>query len=329
MTAILTVTMNPSIDISASTDKVVPVRKLRCANVRRDPGGGGINVARVVKRLGGDCRALYPAGGAPGRLLHGLLDQEDIQRLPIDAAADTRESLTVLDDASGEQYRFVLPGAPLREQEWQACLDRVAALTDPPEYIVASGSLPPAVPEDFYARLARVAASIGARIVLDTSGPALAAALEVGVYLVKPNLRELRDLTGLPLDGEAEWAHAAAKIVGSGKADIVALTVGEQGALLVSLEKQLRAPAVPVAISSAVGAGDSFLAGLVWHLAAGAALEEAFRYGVAAGTAALLTAGTELARKDDIDRLYRQVALKGGQNGIGDNRERPVWTKSV
>lgn len=309
MTAILTVTMNPLIDLSASTDKVVPVRKLRCTDGRRDPGGGGINVARVVKRLGGDCRALYPAGGAPGRLLHRLLDQEGIVSMPIDAAADTRESISILDETDDNQYRFVLPGAPLSESEWQACLDRVAALADPPDYIVASGSLPLAVPEDFYARLVRVAASIGARIVLDTSGPALAAALEVGVYLVKPNLRELRDLTGLRLDREAEWAQAAAELVRTGKADIVALTLGDQGALLVNLDTRLRAPAVPVAISSAVGAGDSFLAGLMWRLSAGAGLEEAFRYAVATGTAALLTPGTELARKDDTDRLYHKVTL--------------------
>lgn len=309
MTAILTVTMKPSVDVSASTGKVVPVRKLRCTDVRRDPGGGGINVARVVKRLGGDCRALYPAGGTPGRLLHRLLDQEGILSIPIDVAADTRESLTILDEGNGDQYRFVLPGAPLSAHEWQACLDRVAALADPPHYIVASGSLPPAVPDDFYARLARIAASIGARIVLDTSGPALAAALEEGVHLVKPNLRELRDLTELPLDREPERERAAAGLVGSGKADIVALTLGDQGALLVSRDSHLRAPAVPVSIASAVGAGDSFLAGLAWRPSAGAGLEDALRYAVAAGTAALLTAGTELARKDDIDRLYHEVTL--------------------
>lgn len=145
--------MNPSIDVSASTEAVIPVRKLRCTSVRREPGGGGINVARVVKRLGGDCRALYPVGGPMGRLLHRLLDDECIASVPIDAAADTRESFTLLDEASGDQYRFVLPGAPLRAEEWQACLDRVEALNGAPNYIVASGSVPPGVPDDLYARL--------------------------------------------------------------------------------------------------------------------------------------------------------------------------------
>ncbi len=309
MIGILTVTMNPSIDISASTDKVVPIRKLRCADVRRDPGGGGINVARVLKRLGGHCRALYPAGGSSGQLLHRLLEDEGIASLPVEIAADTREGFTVRDEATGDQYRFILPGASMCEADWRACLDRVAAIAGPQDYIVASGSLPPGVPDDFYARLAQIAASKGAHVILDTSGPPLAAALEAGVYLVKPNLRELRDLSARPLDRESDWASAADRLIRSGKAEIVALTLGDQGALLVSRSARLRARALAVRIASAVGAGDSFLAAMVWRLSSGGSLPEAFRYGVAAGTAALLTPGTELSRKADTDRLYEDVAV--------------------
>ena len=310
MTAVLTVTMNPSIDISASTERVAPIRKLRCTAEQRDPGGGGINVARVVKRFGADCRALYPAGGSPGRLLRRLLDEEGIVSLPVDIAADTRESFTVQDESSRNQYRFVLPGPELNAGEWRQCLDRVASSPDPAAYVVASGSLPPGVPDDFYARVARIAAVRGTRVVLDTSGPALAAALDEGVHLIKPNLRELRDLSGQPLEGETDWADAAAELVRRGKADVVALTLGHLGALLVSRDLRLRAGALSVNISSAVGAGDSFLAAMVWRLSSGSTLEEAFRYGVAAGTAALLTPGTELCREDDAARLYGKVSIE-------------------
>ncbi|SMF27965.1 6-phosphofructokinase [Tistlia consotensis] len=310
MRSVLTVTMSPSIDLSAATDSVVPVRKLRCTAVRRDPGGGGVNVARVLKRLGGHCSALFPAGGSPGLLLHRLLDREGIVSMPVDIAADTRESFTVADRASGDQYRFVLPGAELAPEEWQECLDRVSALAEPPDYIVASGSLPPGAPQDFYARLAHVAASAGSRLVVDSSGPALAAALEAGVYLVKPNQRELEELTGSPLAREADCTAAARRLVDSGRAQIVALSLGDRGALLASREGCLRAAAIPVKIVSAVGAGDSFLAAMVWRLSASDALDDAFRYAVAAGTAALLTPGTELACKEDIERLYRDVAVE-------------------
>jgi 6-phosphofructokinase 2 len=127
---------------------------------------------------------------------------------------------------------------------------------------------------------------------------------------VKPNLRELRELTGEALEGEGEWLTAAKRLVESGKAEVVALSLGHRGALLVAKEMQRRAAALPVRIASTVGAGDSFVAGMVWRLAAGARLEEAFRYAVAAGTAALLAAGTSLAHKEDTERLAREVRLR-------------------
>ena len=311
---ILTVTLNPSIDVSATTQTVTTEHKLRCTDVRRDAGGGAINVARVLQRLGADCQALYPVDGILGRLLRRLLEDDGIASIALDIAAETRESFTVLERASGREFRFVLPGPQLADSEWQACLDRVAAMAEPPAYVVASGSLPPGAPEDFYARLARIVGARGSRMVLDASGRALAAALAEGVYLVKPNLRELRELTGQPLETEEAWTAAATGLVTAGRAQIVALSLGHRGALLAAQGVQLRAPAIPVKIASTVGAGDSFLAAMVWRLACGGSLEEAFRYGVAGGTAALLAPGTSLAHKDDIERLAGSVELQtGGQ----------------
>jgi 6-phosphofructokinase 2 len=307
--SILTVTLNPSIDISTATETVTTEHKLRCTHVRRDPGGGAINVARVLQRFGADCRALYPVGGVLGRLLRGLLDAENIRSIPFEVAPETRESFTVLERSTRREFRFVLPGPRLAVHEWRTCLSRLTDLSDPPAWIVASGSLPPGAPDDFYGEVARVARRLGSRMVLDASGPALGAALKHGVWLVKPNLRELRELTGRPLETEGEWFEAAREIVSSGRAHIVALTLGHRGALLVATGVQLRAPAIPVAIASTVGAGDSFLAAMLWRLAAGAPLEEAFRYGVAAGTAALLTPGTGLAQKEDTERLARTAEV--------------------
>lgn len=310
MVAILTVTMNPSVDISMNADEIVPYRKLRCTHVSRDPGGGGVNVARVISRLGGDCLALFPAGGPNGRQLIRLLEGEKVTCAPIEVAAETRENLTVVEETTGRPFRFVLPGALLLTAEWGACLDWIESRSAAPAYIVASGSLPPGVPTDFYVRIGRIARARGARIVVDTSGPALAAALDGGVYIVKPNLRELRLLTGSPLSTEADQLAAAREIVKTGKAEIVVLTLAEDGALLVSREIALRAAGVPVQVVNPVGAGDSFLAGFLWRLSAGAGLPDAFRYGVAAGTAALLTPGTELCRPADVERIVRQVEMR-------------------
>jgi 6-phosphofructokinase 2 len=309
-TPVLTVTPNPAIDISATTQAVTPEHKLRCANVRRDPGGGGINVARVLTRLGARCTALYPAGPILGRLLRELLDREGVPSIVLDIADETRESFTVLERASGREYRFLLPGPQLESGEWRGCIDRVEALEEDPTWVVGSGSLPAGVPQDFFARLARAVRARGARMVLDTSGAPLAAALEEGVYLVKPNLRELRELTGRPLESEDDWVRAAQALVQAGKAEIVALSLGHRGALLAARGVTLRAPALQVAIASTVGAGDSFVAAMVWRLASGGSLEDAFRDGVAAGAAALLAPGTRLAFPDDIERLAQQVQVR-------------------
>ena len=315
---ILTVTLNPSIDVSATTQTVTTEHKLRCTDARRDAGGGAINVARVLKRLGADCQALYPAGGILGRLLRRLLDEDGVASITIDIAAETRESFTVLERTSGREFRFVLPGPPLAEAEWQACLDRVAANAGRFGYVVASGSLPPGAPEDFYARLARIVRQRGGRMVLDASGQPLAAALEEGVYLVKPNLRELRELTGQPLETEEAWTAAATGLTADGKAQLVALSLGHRGALLAAQEVRLRAPAIPVKIASTVGAGDSFLAAMIWRLASGGSVEDAFRYGLAGGTAALLAPGTSLAHKDDVERLASRVVLPAGGHPHAD-----------
>jgi len=304
---ILTVTLNPSIDISAVTEKVTPEHKLRCSDVRRDAGGGAINVARVLQRFGADCRALYPAGGVLGRLLRTLLDAEGVAGIALEIGSETRESFTVVERSSGREFRFGLAGPELAPAEWRAVLEWIQDLRTPPAYLVASGSLPPGAPEDFYARLARVARERGSRLVLDASGPELATALEEGVYLFKPNLRELRELTGKALHDESAWHRAAAELVNSGNAEVVALSLGHRGALLAAQGLRLRAAAIPVRIASTVGAGDSFLAAMVWRLAAGAALAEAFRYAVAGGTAALLAPGTSLAHKDDTERLVSKV----------------------
>jgi 6-phosphofructokinase 2 len=309
MTDILTVTMNPALDVSTSTDRVSDTHKLRCTAAILHPGGGGINVARVLHRLGGDCLALYPAGGANGQRLQQLIDQEQVRSHCVAVAGETRESFSVHEHASGRDFRFVLPGPELAAGEWQACLRHVADLQAPPAYLVASGSLPPGVPADFHARLARLAKERGSRLVLDSSGPPLAAALAEGVYLVKPSLRELRELTGHALDTEQDWHAAALQIIRAGQAQVVALSLGEGGALLVTADRALRARSLPVRVASSIGAGDSFVGGLLWALNRGEDLEQAFRYGMAAGAAALLAAGTALCQAADVERLHREVAV--------------------
>jgi 6-phosphofructokinase 2 len=307
---IVTLTLNPAVDISTSVEQVRPIHKLRCAATRRDPGGGGINVARVARRFDADVLAIYPVGGPIGKLLHRLIEHEGIPSLTIPIARDTREDFTVLDVKRDEQYRFVLPGPCLSEQEWRACLDAFTSLDPKPRFVVASGSLPPGVPEDFYSRIVQATRDIGGRLFLDTSGPPLKAALDAGVYLVKPSLRELRELVGRPLEREADFVAACRRLIEARQAEVVALTLGHYGALVVTRELTLRANALPIRPVSAVGAGDSFLGAMVVRLAAGHRIEDAFRYGMAAGSAAMLTPGTDLSRREDVERLLDDVVVR-------------------
>ena len=308
---IVTLTMNPAVDVYITVKQVTPAHKLRSETVRRDPGGGGINVARAIHILEGEATALFPAGGPTGQLLRNLLEEEKVPYRAHELEGMTRESFTAQDLETDEEYRFVLPGPELAEQDWQACLAMLAELQPHPAYLVASGSLPPGVPEDFYARVARWAHEAGVRMVLDTSGPALQVALEEGVYLIKPNRRELGDLTGRDLQEDDAQEEASRALLADGKSEVVALTLGEEGALLTWQEESRRIEVPEQKVRSSVGAGDSFVAGMVLGLVREMSLPEAFCYGTAAGNAALLTPGTELCRLEDVKRLYGRICGTG------------------
>jgi 6-phosphofructokinase 2 len=308
MSTIVTLTMNPALDIATSTDRVEPTHKLRCAPPRYDAGGGGINVARAVHALGGDAAAVFPAGGAAGEMINHLLKQEGVRHHAIAISGFTRESLAVEDRATGQQFRFILPGPEISERDQERCLDQLSLVAEEADYIVASGSLPLGVPEDFYARVAGLAQALGKRLVLDTSGAALKNA-DHGVFLLKPSLRELQDLAGREIRTERDQETAAQEVIRHGLSEIVVLSLGAEGSLLATAEGCERFAAIPVEARSTVGAGDSMLAGIVLGLTRGLGLSEAVRFGMAAGAAALLGSGTELCRRSDVERLYARQFL--------------------
>jgi 6-phosphofructokinase 2 len=309
MPAILTLTLNPAVDLSTSTPVVRPTHKLRCRTPVFHPGGGGINVARVIHRLGGDCTALFTVGGPTGAQLAQLVAAEGVRAITVPIAGHTRESIAVVDEARSAEYRFVMPGPALTPAEWQACLSQVQALAPPPAFVVASGSLPPGVPEGFYAQLARAMQRRGTRVVVDTSGPGLAAALDAGVHLVKPSLRELEELVGRTLADTAARTAAARELVAQGKAQMVALSLGAEGALLASAEGAWAAQPLAVQVAGTTGAGDSMLAAMVWALAQNLPPPQVLAWGVAAGSAALLSGGTALCTHADVQRFVPQVKV--------------------
>lgn len=305
MTRILTLALNPAIDISSEADEVRHTHKTRTHDQSQHAGGGGINVARVIVELGGTCELLYLSGGATGTLLEAMLQPLGIVKHVIPITDPVRVAYNVRERSTGLEYRFVPEGPMVTAEEIAPVFSVIDAAGA--DYVVASGSLPRGLADDTYARLAERTVAQGGRFVLDTSGPALVKTLErTKAFLIKPSLGELETLAGTSLDRDSAGAAAQA-LVRRGVADHIAVTLGADGAILAGADRVLRLPAVEIDVKSAVGAGDSFLAGMVWSLSQGHQIEEAFRLGIAAGAATAMTSGTQLCHRADVARLFQQI----------------------
>ncbi|MCU7549162.1 1-phosphofructokinase family hexose kinase [Chitinophagaceae bacterium LB-8] len=308
MSKILTVTFNPAIDKSTTIESLAPEKKLRCSAPNFEPGGGGINVARAIKKLGGDAKAIFPAGGHTGIFLTELLVKEGVPVQSIKVQSFTRENLIVLDTSNNQQYRFGMPGSVILEEEWKQCLDLIEKEEDA-EFVVASGSLPPGVPTDIYAQIAATCKKKGAKLIVDTSGEALLQAANEGVFLLKPNLAELSSLVGKKEINAELVDDVAREIINKGLCEIIIASLGPLGAVLITKDKEIHATPPVVKKRSTVGAGDSMVAGIVLSLSKGWDVGQALRYGVACGTAATMNHGTELCRLKDADRLYKLIRV--------------------
>ena len=308
MKPIVTLTLNPAIDGSSTAELVRPTRKIRTTGDRYHPGGGGINVARMIAGLGGEALPVYLAGGATGGVLDELLAERGLPFRRVAIAGHTRISLAVFERSTGQEYRFVPEGPEVTPGEWLECLSVIDGLDF--EWLVCSGSRPRGLPDDCFVTLVRRAQDRGARVVLDSSGPALGATLAAGgLALVKPSLGEFRALTGLPLETTAAAAAAARRLVDAGQVETVAVTMGHDGALLVTAEDTFFRRPPKVEVQSATGAGDSFVGAMTLALAQGRPVRDAFLYGMAAGSATVMSPGTELARRADVERLHGELAL--------------------
>jgi 6-phosphofructokinase 2 len=297
------------LDKSTSTNKMTPEQKLRCTDMRLDAGGGGINVSKGVSKLGGDTVAVFPQAGHNGLIVRSLLEDLGVRVQTVPLAGETRESMSVTETSTNLQYRFTLPGLALTLKDADACLDLIRKIG--PDYLVASGSLPPGLPETYFEEVAVFAKKNGMRFILDTSGVPLRAAADEGVYLLKPNLGELCALAGVDSLEMNQVDDAALSIIHQGKCEVVVVSMGPQGALLVTNDELEHIPAPPVPKKTTVGAGDSMVAGMVWALSEGKTKREMAQYGVACGSAATMNKGTELFHPGDIGKLLTWIQTYG------------------
>jgi len=309
MIKIITLTMNPAIDKSAEVMQIEPDKKLRCQEPIFTPGGGGVNVARAIHNIGGEVRAIYPAGGPTGEMLEQLLEKEGIYQYRIKVKNWTRENVSIIEEATNNQYRFEMPGSPLDEHESTLSLEAVLNESQTADYLVASGSLPPGVPDDFYAQLARKTLGTHLKLIVDSSGESLKKLNGSGIFLLKPNLREFREFTGLELLSEVEQKRAGREVVDNGTCKVLVLSLGAEGVLLVTHDYQVRFRSPKVTVKSRIGAGDSTVAGIVLGLTKGMDLKEAVMFGISCGASTVMSPGNELCQKSDVDRIFTQMKI--------------------
>ncbi len=307
---IVTITFNPCIDKSVTIPALAPEKKLRCSPPMFEPGGGGINVSRAIKKLGGNSVAVYPSGGYSGKFLDVLLDLEKVETRTVDTRHHTRENLITLDLATNLQYRFGMPGQKLLESEWKECLDILEEL--PAQYIVASGSLPPGVPENIYARISKIADKKHAKLIVDSADEALQFAMENGAYLVKPNLGELSKLAGKEDLEPIEIESVARELMSKYNCEIIVVSMGTGGAMALADKETIKVSAPLVRRKSTVGAGDSMVAGIVLSLCRGEDLKRSLEFGVACGSAATMNMGTQLCDYHDVKKLV--ALIRDGDN---------------
>jgi len=304
MDRIFTLTLSPSLDSATLTAQLYPEGKLRCSAPVFEPGGGGINVARAIVHLGGKATAIFPAGGATGEHLVSLLADEQVAVDTIESHDWTRQNLHVHVESTHEQYRFVMPGATLSDDEFRQLEVKVLAI-ESGALLVISGSLPPGVKTERLTQLIRAAQQNGIRCIVDSSGEALSAALTLGnIELVKPNQKELSALVNRDLSQPDDVRRAAEELVKSGKARRVVVSLGPQGALAVDETGSVQVVPPPMKSQSTVGAGDSMVGAMTLKLAQGASLREMTQYGVAAGSAATINHGTRLCSLDDTQKIF-------------------------
>jgi 6-phosphofructokinase 2 len=312
-TDILTITLNPSVDFATSAPRVQPELKLRCAEPHIDPGGGGINVARAIRMLGGQATALVAIGGATGAHLLQLLALEGVPTVAFQGPGETRQSMSVIDLSSNEQFRFVTPGPVWEKADVDRGLRSIDAAAGDGTMVVLSGSQPPGVAKDFPSILADHVRDRNAQLIVDTSGPALvhlAGGPHEAVAVLRMDGPEAEELAGRALPGRSDTADFAQSLVEKGVARTVIVARGADGSVLASADGRWHAVGGPVKVLSKVGAGDSFVGAFALSLARGEPLPDCLAHGVAAASASVTTEATRLCEPATVRRLLEETTVE-------------------
>lgn len=307
MSRILTLTLNPSIDKTIWINKLMPEKKLRCNHTEDEPGGGGINVSRAVKLLGGESKAIFLNGGYTGNYFLELIKNENITYTESRIAANTRTNLMLIDESTLLEYRIGMEGPVVTTAEVEDILHTIKQQSNY-DFFVASGSLPLEISDDIYAEIAAIVESHNAKFILDTSGVALQKAIEQKIFLLKPNLNELSLLCGISEGATiADIIQATKRLLNKINCSVIVVSLGASGAILVTETETHHILSPKVEVKSTVGAGDSMVAGMTIALSKKLSWKQVLQYGIAFGSAATLNSGRGLCNPIDVEKLYQEI----------------------
>lgn len=304
---IYTLTLNPALDRELTVDTVAFDSVLRATATRIDCGGKGFNVSRMLASLGVKSVAMGYAGGRTGEML-----QEGLTRLGIETdfvwvEGETRTNVSIVSASDPHHIKVNEAGPSVSDAAWMELLEKVRGRVQAGEWWVLAGSLPPGVPATIYADLIHLIQSAGAYAVLDTSGDALRHGIAAHPFLTKPNDSEIRQLTGQSVSTPHEAIQAATSLTG---VEMVALSLGAQGAVLVNRDQCWMATPPRIQSGNPIGAGDSMVAGLVWMLTRNAPLPEVLQWGVACGAATASQPGTTVGTLEQVSALAPQIRVE-------------------
>ncbi len=305
---IATITLNPSLDRTITVHGLKVDESNRWTSLHLYAGGKGIDVSRAVHEMGGATMAYGFIGGYGGRAVEILLDEEGVSFSFTPIEQETRTNFIIADTKAFKQTIINAPGPRISKRELERFLNKLRKISPPPDLMVASGSVPPGVPADIYYDIISECKAFGVRCVLDSAGQWLKEGMKAKPCIIKPNVREAEELLETELPTEEAIIKAALSLVESG-IEIVVISRGKDGIIAASKESIFKAVPPPVKVRSAVGAGDCTVAGLALKLANGEPLKEACRLAVAMGAATVLTPGTELCHRADVEKLLPQIEV--------------------
>jgi len=306
---IATVTLNPSLDRTVTVEELVLDEANRWTNLRQDPGGKGINVSRVIHELGGKTMAFGFIGGIDGETLKQLLKHHGVPFDFTPIKGEIRSNFIISDEAACSQTRIDAPGPNIVRHELQKLVQKVKHVSPKPDYLVFAGSVPPSVPIDIYRQLIESAKGNGIKTVLDSDGKWLKEGIKAVPNIIKPNVHEAEELLDTQLRSETAIIDALKHLLDRG-IELAVISRGKLGLIAANEDRVIKVTPPEVEVCSKVGAGDSTIAGLVLKLSQGRDIEEACRWAAAAGTAATLTPGTQLCRREDVESILFHVKSK-------------------